>query len=121
MAATGDVVVREHAALPESANKVVARVSTLVFNGYRDHVAVVGRDLRKLAGCILFVTRCIVNSKFVPAAFEVDTARRVLLDFLRACNAALEPEEERHLVAMIDEFRDLIRYGSQQWKPRGAQ
>jgi len=120
MATTGDVSVKmARADLPKKASKVVARVSELLFSGYRDHVASVGADVRRLAGCILYVTRSVVNSKFIPADHEVDVIRRVLLDFMRLCNSALDAAQELELLELVEEFRDQIRYGSKAWAARG--
>lgn len=120
MATTGDVSVKAaRSELPKRASKVVARISELLFSGYRDHVAAVGADVQRLAGCALFVTRCVVNSKFIPSDHEVDVIRQVLLDFMRLCNSALDAAQELQLGELIEEFRDQIRHGSSAWAPRG--
>lgn len=120
MATTGDVSVKAaRSDLPKRATKVIARVSELLFAGYRDHVAAVGSDVRRLAGCALYTTRCVVNSKFIPSDREIEVIRRILLDFMRLCNSALDAAQELQLVELIEEFRDQIRYGSKAWEARG--
>jgi hypothetical protein len=87
--------------------------------GYSDEIARAGGDLAKMCGAVLFVTRSLVSSKFVPAAHEAAMAATVVVDAAIRCGQEVSNEFREALAALVADIRDQMRVAGAKWKPRG--